>query len=93
MNITMATYSFSGYGLDINTFEITKETEKCYFTKSKYKYSEYRFLKDELGKIQHMTSNHCPYLKIAMVDATREELIEKLATWFENKANQMRKNK
>ena len=93
MNITMATYSFSGYGLNINTFEITKETEKCYFTKSKYKYSEYRFLKDELGQIQHMTSNHCQYLKIAMVDATGEELKEKLAQWFENKANQMRKTK
>ena len=92
MNITMATYSFSGYGLSIkNNLEITRETDKCYFTKTEYKHREFRFLKEEIGKVKHMTRDNCPYLEIAMIDATKEEIKEKLAEWFERKANKIRK--
>ena len=91
MNITMATYSFSGYGLNINSFEVTRETDKCYFTKTKYKHSEFRFLKEEIGKVKYMTRNNCPYLEIAMIDTTEDEVKEKLAKWFECKANTIRK--
>lgn len=92
MKITMATYSFSGYGLNIKkNLEIIRETEKCYFTKTEHKHREFRFLKEEIGKVKYMTRDNCPYLEIAMIDATKEELKEKLAEWFECQANKIRK--
>ena len=89
MNIAFMTYSFSGYGASYKSFEITRDTKKCYFVKAD-KYSEYRFLKEEIGKVKHMTRDNCPYLEIAMINATKEELNEKIAEWFENKANEFR---
>ena len=90
MNITMATYDFNGYGLCLkDPFEIVRETEKCYFAMTKY--GEHRFLKSDIGKFKHIKSDNCPYLKIIMIDATREELKNIIAEWFEKEANAIRK--
>ena len=91
MNITMATYDFNGYGLCIKEpFEIVRETEKCYFAMTKY--GEHRFLKNDIGVLKHNMSDNCPHLKIIMINATKEELKEKLAEWFEQKANGLKKS-
>lgn len=90
MNITMATYDFNGYGLCIKQpFEIVRETAKCYFAMTKY--GEHRFLKSDIGVLKHNMSDYCPHLKIIMIDATEEELKNKIAEWFEQKANDIRK--
>ena len=90
MNITMATYDFNGCGLCIKEpFEIVRETAKCYFVKTKY--GQYRFLKSDIGVLKHNMSDYCPHLKIIMIDATEEELRKKIAEWFEQKANNIRK--
>ena len=93
MNITVAAYNFSDYcGLTIwKPLEITRETPKCYFAKSKY--GERRFLKDEIGKVRRYDSNEFPCIRIVMVDATEEELREKISEWFEQEANKIRKTK
>jgi hypothetical protein len=90
MNITVAAYNFSDYyRLAIwKPLEITRETPKCYFTKSRY--GERRFLKDEIGKVQCYSSNEFPCVRIVMVDAAEEELREKIAEWFEQQANDIR---
>lgn len=90
MNITVAAYNFSDYcGLTIwKPLEITKETPKCYFAKSKY--GERRFLKDEIGKVQHYDNNEFPFIRIVMIDATEEELRDKIAEWFIERANEIK---
>lgn len=88
MNITIATYEFSGGSLYIGKpLEIVKETEKCYFTEHN------RFLKEEIGKVKHSMRDFRPYLELDMIDASEEELRNKLAKWFEWKANKIRKTK
>lgn len=90
MYITMATYDFNGYGLCIkDRFEIVRETEKCYFAKTGR--GEHRFLKSDIGELKHNVSDYCPHLKLILIDATEEELREKIAQWFDKQANRIRK--
>lgn len=93
MNIMVAGYTFSnGIPFVWEPLEVTRETKKCYFTKAVGN-TENRFLKDEIGKVQYHTCDQWPYIKVAMIDATEEELREKLAEWFEQRANKIRKTK
>lgn len=86
MNITMARYGLSYCSFRIfDSVPVERETEKCYYGNGK------RFLKVEIGKVRHLSCTTYPYLEIAMVDATEEELLEKLAEWFEQQAEKIRK--
>lgn len=92
MNITMATYNFARCEFYITKHEVVRETKKCYFTKTKYK-REHRFLKEEIGKAKHLSGNPIPYLEVIMIDATEEELKEKIAGWFEQRASKIKNYK
>lgn len=90
MNIVMAIYKFSGYGMDVEEYTIINETEKSYMvatTNNKKK----RIPKEEVGKAIHHISDYCPYVRVFLLNATKLEAKEKLAEWFEQKANNIRK--
>lgn len=82
MNITIAIYDFKSNAVRIlSPLEVIKETEKCYFAEHS------RRLKGELGKPILKGETAYPYVYVAMIDATPEDLRSKLAEWFEEKAN------
>lgn len=90
MNIVMVIYKFSGYGMDVEEYTIINETEKSYMvatTNNKKK----RIPKEEVGKAIHHISDYCPYVRVFLLNATKLEAKEKLAKWFEQKANNIRK--
>lgn len=90
MNIIIAKYSLVYDDFYIGEpFEIKKETEKCYWsgiTKSGAGVGT-RILKEEVGKVRHLDKTSYPYLEVAMIDATEQEIKEKLAEWFRKKAD------
>lgn len=88
MDITRARYDLvkCNYYI-IKPFPVVSETEKCYWSGEK---CGVRILKEEVGKVKHLSTTSYPYLEVAMIDATETELKEKLAEWFEQKANKIR---
>lgn len=88
--ITMAIYKFSGYGMEIEEYPIINETEKSYMVMTKNNTNK-RIPKEEVGKAIHHNSDFCPYVRIFLLNATKSEAKEKLAKWFENKANYIRR--
>ena len=88
--IAMAIYKFAGYGMDVEEFQIIKETEKSYIVMTKNN-DKYRLPKEEIGKVIHHTSDFCPYVRVYLLNATTLDAKEKLAEWFEYKANYIRK--
>ena len=88
--IVMAIYKFSGYGMDIEEYSIVSETEKSYVV-DKVGYTKGRIPKDEVGMVTHHTSDFCPYVRVFLLNATKNEVKEELAKWFENKANDIRR--
>ena len=88
--ITMAIYKFAGYGMDIEEYTIINETEKSYMVMTKNN-DKKRISKEEVGKAIHHTSDFCPYVRVFLLNATKLDAKEKLAEWFENEANYIRK--
>lgn len=89
MNITSIVYTFHNNEVIVKVpFEIVRETEKCFFTKSGC-----RFLKWEIGKPFLKSATTYPYIELVMVDATEETLRAGLSKWFTDKAYQMKKIK
>jgi len=81
MNITVGYYLFHANKIVIDDpIKITSETEKCLFT------SHNRYLKSNIGIPILNSVTTYPYIKVAMVDANEEEVKQKLASWFSNKA-------
>ena len=89
MNIKLIICSLVNYRVSIKTFEVIRETEKCYFAKLGSMKNEAMFLKDELNKVRHMSITSYPYLALTMADATEEELRRKLQNWFITKAKEI----
>ena len=87
--VTMAIYKFAGYGLDVKEYPIVNETEKSYMVMKNNRKS--RIPKEEIGKVIHHTSDYCPCVRIFLHNATKLDAKEKLAKWFENEANYIRK--
>ena len=90
MNIVMAIYKFSGYGMDVEEYLIVNETEKTYIVTAKNN-KKYRISKQEVGKAILHPCDYCPYVRVFLLNATKLEAKEKLAEWFEQKANNIRK--
>lgn len=89
MNITSIVYAFHNNEVIVKVpFEIVRETEKCFFTKSGC-----RYLKDEIGKPYLKSATQYPYIELVMVDANEETLRDGLSKWFTNKACKIRRNK
>lgn len=87
--ITIAVESLSGYGMSINDYPITKETEKSYIimiNKNRHIIS-----KEKIGKAIHYMSDYCPSVKVFLYNASKLEAKEKLAEWFENEAKCIRR--
>ena len=85
MNITTIVYTFHNNEVIVKVpFEITRETTKCYFTKSGY-----RYLKDKIGKPYLKSAAYYPYLELVMVDADEEILRDELSKWFMKRAHQL----
>lgn len=87
MNITVAYYLLFGLRHIVvkPPFRIVKETKRCYFT------SDGRYLKSELGEPRLKSSTQYPYIEVAMVDASEEELIDKLSLWFSREAQYVKR--
>lgn len=88
--IAMAIYKFSGYGIDVEEYPIINETEKSYMVMTK-NHDKHRIPKEEVGKIIHHMSDFCPYVRVFLLNATISDAKEKLAKWFENEANYIRR--
>ena len=85
MNLTSIFYVFYNNEVIVKApFEIVRETEKCFFTKSGC-----RYLKDEIGKPFLKSKTQYPYIELVMVDADEETLRNGLSKWFANKARQI----
>lgn len=81
MFIKQGFYDFySGNVIIKDSFEIVKETDKCYFTENK------RYLKSDLNIPILRSSSQYPYIELTMRDATEEMLRNKLAEWFTRQA-------
>lgn len=94
MTINIAMYSFQRKKIIIDCYEVTRETEKCYFVEFFERFNvKYRFFKEDIGKVKMLALDSCPCIKLIMIDATEEELKEKIAGWFEQKANAIRNYK
>lgn len=90
MNICIMVYDFARDKVYAkHAFPITRETEKCYWCKTGL--NEMRILKSELGTVKHLSTKLYPYLLVEMIDTAEEELRNKIAEWFENKANMIKK--
>lgn len=89
MNITSIVYTFHNNEVIVKVpFEIVKETEKCFFTKSGC-----RYLKSEIGKLFLRSATTYPYIELVMIDADEETLREELSKWFTDKAYEVWKIK
>lgn len=88
--IVMAIYKFAGYGMDIEEYPIINETEKSYVVMKKNNRKS-RIPKEEVGQAIHHKCDSYPYVRAFLHNATELEAKEKLAKWFENKANDIRK--
>lgn len=88
--ITMAIYKFAGYGMDIEEYTIINETEKSYMVITENNIKK-RIPKEEVGKAIHHTSDFCPYVRAFLLNTTKLDAKEKLAEWFENEANCIRR--
>ena len=64
--------------------EITKETAKYYYIKGDG-YTD-RYLKSEIGEIIVRRGVETPYVELAMIDSSEEELRDILSKWFQDKA-------
>lgn len=85
MNITSIVYAFHNNEVIVKVpFEIIRETEKCFFTKSNC-----RYLKNEIGKPILRSATQYPYIELVMVDANEEVLRERLSRWFADKAREV----
>lgn len=91
MNITVASYHFNGHGLLVQSFEVVRETEKCYFTKNEYFSRGHRFLKEEMGKIRYIIDKYDPRIQVDMADASKEDAMDKLSEWFTKQADRLRR--
>ena len=90
MNICIMVYNFVRDEIYVKrAFPITRETEKCYWCKTGL--DEMKILKSELGIAKHLSTAHYPYLLVKMIDTPEEELRNKIAEWFENKASMIKK--
>lgn len=86
MNITSIVYTFHNNQAIIKSpFKIARETEKCFFTESGY-----RYLKDEIGKPLLKSVTQYPYIELVMVDADEKNLRDGLSKWFINKAETLK---
>ena len=88
--ITMAIYKFAGYGMDVEEYPIINETEKSYMVMTKNNIKK-RISKEEVGKAIHHTSDFCPYVRVFLFNATKLEAKEKLAEWFKDEADYIRR--
>lgn len=90
MNITIGRYGLYNNVIYIEEpFEVKKETEKYYWsgmTKSGAAAGN-RILKEEIGIVKHLSRTSYPYLEVAMIDATEQEVKERLASWFRRTAD------
>lgn len=87
MNITSIFYDFDSNKITISEpYEITKETEKCYFYERKY--GNGRILKNEVGKVLNRSAygGNSSYLQLTMIDADERKLREELSKWFTKEA-------
>lgn len=92
MNITIARYKLAYDSLCIlDPIPVKRETEKCYWSEEDC--GGTRVLKSDIGIVKHLDATTYPYLEIRMIDATEEELRNKIAEWFEHRAKQLRKTK
>ena len=88
MNITIAIYSFHYNEVWVKVpFEITRESEKCYYVGNGNHYT--RYLKSEINKPILKSVTNYPYIELVMVDADEETLREELSKWFTNKAHEI----
>ena len=88
--IVMAIYKFSGYGMDVEEYPIVNETEKSYIV-MKDGCIKGRIPKEEVGETICHPSDFCPYVRVFLLNATKLDAKEKLAEWFEGKANRIRR--
>lgn len=72
------------------SFIVTNESKKSYYTEIK-EGSRYRFIKDGIGKVQYKCVNQHTIIIVEMIDATEEQVREKIAEWFERHAEKIRK--
>lgn len=90
MNIITIIYNFDYQMVVIHgPYEITKETEKCYFFKDEF--SNRKILKSEIGQIRERSAygGSPPYLQLSMIDINEKALRENLSKWFADKAHKV----
>lgn len=64
-------------------FEITEETEKCYYTR-------WRFRKADIGKVELKgLSTSSPWIAVSLVDADETQIRKALASWFTSRAEEI----
>ena len=82
MNITSIYYQlYNGNVIVKVPFEITRETDKCFFIEHGH-----RYLKSEIGIPILRSATQYPYIELVMVDADEETLRKELSKWFTDEA-------
>ena len=87
--IVIAIYRFSGYGMSVEEYPIINETEKNYVINKSGRIKG-RIPKEEVGVVMHHPCDSYPYVRIFLLNATKDEAKEELAKWFENTADLIR---
>lgn len=89
MNIIIARYKLAYDSLCfLEPIPVKRETEKCYWSREDC--CGTRVLKSEIGVVKHKDVTTYPYLEVKMIDATEEELRDKIAEWFTERANEIK---
>lgn len=85
MTIRKMTYSFWFDRLWVSkSWEIVRETEKCYYIDNTY-----RFLKSEIGKPIMKYCNDDPYVLLVMVDTDEETMRKVMIEWFQERIDKI----
>ena len=89
--ITIAIYKFSFQAFCIEEYPIINETEKSYMIEARNNYNrKHRIPKEEVGKVIYHGTDNFPYVRVFLFNVTEVEARERIAEWFENKANGIR---